>query len=379
MKIYLVGGAVRDVLLNQKVSEKDWVVVGATPKEMLKRGFKQVGKHFPVFLHPVTNEEYALARTERKTSHGYHGFKFDTSPNVTIEEDLKRRDLSINAIAQDERGALIDPWGGQRDIKARLIRHVSRAFVEDPVRILRVARFTARFESLGFNIAPETLNLMQHMVANGEVDYLVAERVWQETVKAFATGRPSIYLKALSDIGALARIAPELDNLFHHLADITGKDSIPMDVSLFAAIDRAAKQPPEIVLAILSFYAHRNGVSIDTLSERWKLPSRCRKMIRSAERFDASLKSATDLSSEELLDFITQADAHRDREQFEDLFTAYALSNYEGIDIDPQINRLDRALDALAAIKFDSSLQDLPGEQAKARVRERRLQALNSL
>ena len=379
MKVYLVGGAVRDVLLNQKVSEKDWVVVGATPKEMLNRGFKQVGKHFPVFLHPITNEEYALARTERKTSHGYHGFKFDTSPNVTIEEDLKRRDLSINAIAQDERGALIDPWGGQRDIKARLIRHVSRAFVEDPVRILRVARFTARFESLGFNIAPETLNLMQQMVANGEVDYLVAERVWQETVKAFATGRPSIYLKTLSNVGALARIAPELDNLLHHLADITGKDNIPMDVSLFAAIDRAPKHPPEILLAILSFYAHRNGLSIDTLSERWKLSSRCGKMIRSAERFDTPLKSATDLSSEELLDFITQADAHRDHEQFDDLLTAYTLSNYEGIDIDPQINRLNRALDALVAVKFDSSLQDLPGEQAKARVRERRLQALNSL
>ena len=217
------------------------------------------------------------------------------------------------------------------------------------------------------------------MAANGEVDYLVAERVWQETVKAFATGRPSIYLKTLSAAGALARIAPELNNLFHHLADITGKDNIPMDVSLFAAIDRAPKQPTQILLAILSFYAHRNEASINTLSERWKLPSRCRKMIRSAERFDASLKSVTDLSSEELLDFITRADAYRDREQFDDLLTAYALSNYEGIDIDPQINRLNRALDALIAVKFDSSLQDLPGEQAKARVREQRLQALNSL
>ena len=177
MKIYLVGGAVRDTLLNQEVLEKDWVVVGATPREMLKRGFKQVGKHFPVFIHPRTGEEYALARTERKTSHGYHGFRFNTSPNVTIKDDLKRRDLTINAIAQDADATLIDPWGGQQDIKARLLKHVSHAFVEDPVRVLRVARFAARFESLGFTIAPETLNLMRQMVANGEVDYLVAERV----------------------------------------------------------------------------------------------------------------------------------------------------------------------------------------------------------
>ena len=379
MKIYLVGGAVRDVLLNQKVSEKDWVVVGATPREMLKRGFKQVGKHFPVFLHPKTNEEYALARTERKTSHGYHGFTFDTSPNVTIEDDLKRRDLTINAIAQDESGVLIDPWGGQQDIKARLIKHVSQAFVEDPVRILRIARFTSRFESLGFSIAPETLNLMQKMVTEGEVDYLVAERVWQETVKAFATGRPSIYLKTLSDVGALARIAPELNSLFHHLADISGKADIAMDVFLFAAIDQAPKHSPEILLAIMSFYAHRNGVSINTLGERWKLPGHCKKMIRAAERFDISLKSATNLSSEELLDFITRADALRNREQFQDLLTAYTLSNYEGIPVDPQINHLNRALDALTAIKFDSSLQDLPGEQAKARVRKQQLKVLNSL
>ena len=379
MKIYLVGGAVRNVLLNQKVSEKDWVVVGATPKEMLKQGFKQVGKHFPVFIHPRTNEEYALARAECKTGHGYHGFAFDTSPNITIEEDLRRRDLTINAIAQDAGGELIDPWGGQRDIKARLLRHVSNAFSEDPVRILRVARFAARFESLGFSIAPETLNLMQQMVANGEADYLVAERVWQETAKAFVTGRPSIYLKTLLDIGALARVAPELNNLFHHLAGIVDKDDIPLDTSLFAAIDQAPKHPPEILLAILAFYAHRNGVSISTLGERWKLSSRCRKMIRSVERFDASLKSATDLSSEELLDFLTQADAIRNREQSQNLLTAYSLSNYEGIHITPQINHITRALDALATVKFDSNLQNLPGKQAKIRVREQQLEALNSL
>ena len=379
MKIYLVGGAVRDALLNQKVSEKDWVVVGATPKEMLKQGFKQVGKHFPVFIHPRTGEEYALARTERKTSHGYHGFKFNTSPNVTIEDDLKRRDLTINAIAQDADGTLIDPWGGQQDIKAHLLRHVSHAFVEDPVRILRVARFAARFEALGFTIAPETLNLMQEMVANGEVDYLVAERVWQETAKAFATGRPSIYLKTLLDVGALARIAPELDNFFHQLADSADKDNISMSTSLFDAIDQAPKHVPDILLAILSFCAHRIGVSISTLSERWKLPSRYQKIICLAEKSDTSLKSAADLSNEELLDFLTQADALRDREQLQNLLTAYELSNFENICLTAPINRITHALDTVAAVKFDSSLQDLPGEQAKAQVRKKYLEALNSL
>ncbi len=369
----------RDTLLNQKVSEKDWVVVGATPKEMLKRGFKQVGKYFPVFIHPRTGEEYALARTERKTSHGYHGFKFNTSPNISIEDDLKRRDLTINAIAQDSDGTLIDPWGGQQDIKACLLRHVSHAFVEDPVRVLRVARFAARFESLGFTIAPETLNLIQEMVANGEVDYLVAERVWQETAKAFATGRPSIYLKTLLGVGALARIAPELDNFFHHLANSAGKDNIPMSTSLFDAIDQAPKHVPDILLAILSFYAHRIGLSINTLSERWKLPSRCQKIIRLAEKSDISLKSAADLSNEELLDFLNQADALRDREQLQNLLTAYELSNFENICLTAPINRITLALDTVAAVKFDSSLQDLPGEQAKAQVRKKYLEALNSL
>ena len=379
MKIYLVGGAVRDTLLNQKVSEKDWVVVGATPEEMLKRGFKKVGKYFPVFIHPKTGEEYALARTERKTSHGYHGFTFNTSPHITIEDDLKRRDLTINAIAQDADGTLIDPWGGQQDIKARLLRHVSHTFVEDPVRVLRVARFAARFESLGFTIAPETLNLIQEMVANGEVDYLVAERVWQETAKAFATGRPSIYLKTLLDVGALARIAPELDNFFHHLADSADKDNISMSTFLFDAIDQAPKHMPDILLAILSFYAHRIGVSINTLSERWKLPSRCQKIIRLAEKSDTSLKSAADLSNEELLDFLTQTDALRDREQLQNLLTAYELSNFENICLAAPINRITCALDTVAAVKFDSSLQDLPGAQAKAQVRKKYLEALNSL
>ena len=211
MKCYIVGGAVRDRLLGLPVKDRDWVVVGATPDAMLARGFKPVGKDFPVFLHPHTHEEYALARTERKVGRGYHGFTFHAAPDVTLEEDLIRRDLTINAIAQDDDGTLIDPYGGVADVQAGVLRHVSPAFAEDPVRILRLARFAARF---GFAVAPETQTLMQQMVANGEVDALVAERVWQELAKGLMTDTPSRMLLTLRDCGALARLLPEVDALF---------------------------------------------------------------------------------------------------------------------------------------------------------------------
>ena len=379
MKIYLVGGAVRDALLDQKVLEKDWVIVGAQTEEMLKLGFKQVGKQFPVFIHPKTNEEYALARTECKTSHGYHGFEFDTSPNISLEADLKRRDLTINAIAQDEKGVLIDPWGGQHDIAGRVIRHVSNAFVEDPVRVLRVARFAARFKMLGFKIAPETLVLMKQMVEKGEVDYLVAERVWQETAKAFTTDHPSVYLKILLQVGALVRIAPELNGLLHCIADISGKDNTCMDVGLFVAIDKVPKHLPEVLLAILSFYAYRNGVSIKTLSKRWKLSSQCSWMIEAAERFDELFRSVTNLSKAALLDLFGWADAIRKRGRFENFLMAYELSDYEGVDAKRNIDYMTRALDALAGIKFGPNLKGLSGKQAKEHMRKLQLKAINSL
>ena len=379
MKIYLVGGAVRDALLGQKVVERDWVVVGATPKEMLRRGFKQVGKHFPVFIHPKTNEEYALARTERKTSHGYHGFEFDTSPNISIEADLKRRDLTINAIAQDENGTLVDPWGGQVDIAQRTFRHISDNFVEDPVRILRVARFAARFNTLGFNIAPKTLELMRQMVVDGEADYLVAERVWQETVKAFATDCPSVYLQVLLRVGALAGVAPELDDALRRIADISDKGNRNITECLFRTLDQAPKHSPEILLAILSFYAHRNGGSLNTLSERWKLPRHCKWMINAAESFDDSLKSASALPSEALLDFLERADAVRRPERFRALLLAYQLSNYENADIKGDIEHMTRALGALAAVKFDANVKEVEGGFAKMRARELKLEALSSL
>ncbi|HHJ80914.1 MAG TPA: multifunctional CCA addition/repair protein, partial [Candidatus Tenderia electrophaga] len=214
MQIYQVGGAVRDKLLGLPVKDHDWVVVGATPDEMRQQGYRQVGKDFPVFLHPQTHEEYALARTERKTGPGYTGFTFHAAVDVSLEEDLIRRDLTINAIAMAEDGSITDPFNGQRDLQQKVLRHVSPAFSEDPVRILRIARFYARFAPLGFTIADETLSLMQTMVSHGEVDTLVAERVWQESQRALGEQQPRAFFETLRHCGALARIFPELDALF---------------------------------------------------------------------------------------------------------------------------------------------------------------------
>ena len=214
MKIYLVGGAVRDEQLGIPHTERDWCVVGATPDELTALGYRRVGKDFPVFLHPETGEEYALARTERKTSPGYHGFDFDCSRSVTIEDDLLRRDLTINAIAKDTDGNIVDPHGGMADIERRVLRHVSAAFAEDPVRVLRVAKFAARYRSLGFDIAPETMQLMQRMVKDGEVDALVPERVWKETESALAGRSIRTYFEVLRECGALRVLFPEVDALF---------------------------------------------------------------------------------------------------------------------------------------------------------------------
>ena len=214
MKAYLVGGAVRDTLLNLPVRERDWVVIGETPEAMIARGYIEVGKDFPVFLHPETKDEYALARIERKTTHGYKGFAVHATPDVSMTDDLMRRDLTINAMALLDNGEIFDPYGGQEDLRNRIFRHISPAFCEDPVRVLRIARFCARYQHLGFSIAPETQQLMREMVAQGEIDYLVPERVWAETVKALGEQSPAAYFRALKDCKALARIFPELDKLF---------------------------------------------------------------------------------------------------------------------------------------------------------------------
>jgi tRNA nucleotidyltransferase (CCA-adding enzyme) len=244
MQIYLVGGAVRDKLLNRPVVDHDHVVVGAMPENLLALGYKPVGKDFPVFLHPETGEEYALARTERKSGRGYHGFVFQADPTITLEQDLARRDLTINAIAADEHGALTDPYGGVRDIEARMLRHVSPAFVEDPVRVLRVARFAARFAPLGFTVAPETMTLMRQMVADGEVDHLVPERVWAETRKALGEPQPSAFLRVLRECGALAVLFPEVDALYGVPQRAEFHPEIDTGVHVQMVLDAAAQLAP---------------------------------------------------------------------------------------------------------------------------------------
>ncbi|MFP9458739.1 multifunctional CCA addition/repair protein [Pectobacterium brasiliense] len=246
MKIYLVGGAVRDSLLGLPVTEKDWVVVGATPENLLEQGYQQVGKDFPVFLHPISRDEYALARTERKSGKGYTGFVCHAAPDVTLEQDLLRRDLTINAIARTERGDLIDPYHGRRDLDNRVLRHVSNAFSEDPLRVLRVARFAARFAHLGFQIAEETMALMQKMAHEGELAYLTPERVWKETEKALGTSSPDVYFQVLRDCGALAVLFPEIDNLYGVPAPAKWHPEIDTGIHTMMTVAMAARLSPEI-------------------------------------------------------------------------------------------------------------------------------------
>ena len=214
MKTYLVGGAVRDKLLDYPSDENDWVVVGGSPQKMIDLGYQPVGQDFPVFINPKSGEEYALARTERKSGHGYQGFSFHTAPDISLEDDLVRRDLTINAMAEDENGEIIDPYGGRQDLNDKLLRHVSDAFTEDPLRVLRVARFAARYHHMGFTIAPETMALMQNLVSSGELAHLVAERLWKETERALCERSPDIYIQVLRDCGALAQLFPEVEKLF---------------------------------------------------------------------------------------------------------------------------------------------------------------------
>jgi tRNA nucleotidyltransferase (CCA-adding enzyme) len=244
MDIYLVGGAVRDQLLHRPVVDRDWVVVGATPEDMLAAGYKAVGKDFPVFLHGETKEEYALARTERKTGRGYHGFAFHADPSVTVEQDLERRDLTINAIAQRDDGSLVDPFGGVADIASRTLRHVSDAFLEDPVRLLRVARFAARYAPLGFRVADETMALMRRMVDDGEIDHLVPERVWTETRKALAEPAPAVFLRVLRQSGALRVLFPEVDALYGVPQRPEFHPEVDTGIHIELVLDAAARLAP---------------------------------------------------------------------------------------------------------------------------------------
>ena len=304
MKIYTVGGAVRDQLLGLPVKDRDYVVVGATPDDMLRRGFRPVGKDFPVFLHPQTQEEYALARTERKTAPGYRGFVFHTAPDVTLEEDLVRRDLTINAIAQAEDGSLTDPFGGIADIQNKVFRHVSDAFGEDPVRILRLARFAARFHH--FTVAPATMALMRQMVLDGEVDALVAERVWQEVAKGLMESRPSRMFTVLQECGALARILPEL----------------VLSASLLQGIDRAAGAGHALCVRFAVLMLAVPVAQIHALSERLRVPNDCRELAVMAAREQAAVTGALALGAEELVRLCERCDGLRKPQRFEQMLQA---------------------------------------------------------
>ena len=335
MKIYAVGGAVRDELLGLPVQDRDYVVVGATPDEMVALGYRPVGKDFPVFLHPETHEEYALARTERKTARGYHGFEFYTAPDVTLEQDLARRDLTINAIARDEDGNLIDPFNGADDLSAGLLRHVSPAFSEDPVRILRLARFAARF---GFDIAPETDALMREMVANGEVDALVPERVWQELSRGLMEARPSRLLEILHECGALQRVAPELDGLF----DEPGRAQAALH-----ALDAAAagNEPVEVRFAALA--RGLDPYAVEALADRLKPPTACRDLALLAARHANAVADAEELSDEAIFELLNAADAWRRPERFSQLLRASIAGERAG---GKALRRLERARAAAAAV-----------------------------
>ncbi|MFK8260510.1 multifunctional CCA addition/repair protein [Erwinia sp. AnSW2-5] len=267
MKTYLVGGAVRDGLLNLPVKDKDWVVVGASPQQMLDLGFEQVGRDFPVFLHPETHEEYALARTERKSGSGYTGFVCYSAPDVTLEQDLARRDLTINAIAQDDEGHYYDPYGGRDDLENRLLRHVSEAFNEDPLRVLRVARFAARYAHLNFHIASDTLALMQSMAESGELSHLTPERVWKETEAALQTRNPQVFFQVLRDCGALAVLFPELDNLYGVPAPAKWHPEIDTGVHTLMTLAMAAQLSPELEIRFATLF-HDVGKAL-TPPEKW--------------------------------------------------------------------------------------------------------------
>ncbi len=341
MQIYLVGGAVRDRLLGLPVKERDWVVVGATPDQMDALGYRRVGVSFPVYLHPQTGEEHALARTERKTGPGYRGFSVDADAGVTLEDDLRRRDLTINAMAQDSAGQIIDPYDGQADLAARLLRHVSPAFREDPVRILRAARFAARFEPLGFSVAPETLQLMREMVAAGEAEALVAERVWQETELALATPRPDVFFDVLRACGALAVVFPEVNALWGVPQPAQWHPEIDTGVHLLMALQASARLSPrpEVRFAVLvhdlgkgttpsrfwprhTGHEERSAGLVRALCERLGAPNRFRDLGVAVARYHGLAHRALELRPATLLSVLEGVDALRRPERLDDFLAA---------------------------------------------------------
>ncbi|MFT7721321.1 MAG: multifunctional CCA addition/repair protein [Roseateles sp.] len=401
---YLVGGAVRDRLLGLPVQDRDWVVVGASPQQLLDAGYQPVGKDFPVFLHPGTHEEVALARTERKTAAGYHGFAFHAAPDVTLEQDLARRDLTLNAMAEDAAGRLIDPYGGQRDIAARVLRHVSPAFAEDPVRILRLARFAARFAD--FTVAPETLALMRGMVAAGEVDALVPERVWQELSRGLMERRPSRMLAVLREAGALQRLLPEVEALFGVPQPEAHHPEIDTGVHLLMVLDQCAAQatPLAVRYACLCHDLGKGTTRPEELprhighegrserlarqvSARWKVPTDCRELAELVAREHTHVHQSGAFGPEARLRLLERCDAWRRPQRFAELLWACECDARGRLGLEdrayPQRARLLADLAAtrqvdLAAASAAALARGARGPDVGRAVRAARLQALRS-
>jgi tRNA nucleotidyltransferase (CCA-adding enzyme) len=403
MQVYLVGGAVRDRLLGREVRERDWVVVGATPAELERLGYIPVGRDFPVFLHPVTKEEHALARLERKVAPGYRGFTTAFSPDVTLEDDLRRRDLTINAMAEDTAGNLIDPHGGLGDLQSRRLRHVSEAFAEDPVRILRVARFAARYAPLGFTVAEETRALMRRMVEAGEAHALVAERVWAETEKALGEAQPDVFISVLRDCGALKVVYPELDALFGVPQPEKWHPEIDTGVHQLLALREAVKLGGGVAVrfAVLmhdlgkgvtpaevlpSHHGHEDaGVElVEQLATRLRVPNQLRELAVITARYHTHVHRALELRADTVLRTLEGCDALRRPERFADLLLACEADargrkGFESRDY-PQRAFFATARERAASVVLsEEERQGLSGEQIGQELRRRRIVAIEAL
>ena len=402
MKVYLVGGAVRDEILGIPVAERDWCVVGSTPDELLALGYKPVGKDFPVFLHPESGEEYALARTERKTGAGYHGFQFHADPEVTIEEDLRRRDLTVNAIAIDEQGAVVDPFDGVADIESRVLRHVSDAFVEDPVRILRVAKFAARFAALGFTIADATIALMSKMVASGEVDALVPDRVWKETEAALTADNPQVFFDVLRRCGALHRLYPEIDSLFGVPQTPKWHPEIDCGIHSMMVLEQASKLSPDgdVRFAALvhdlgkastdkkllpAHHGHeqRSVKLVRKLATRLPVPNAYRDLALLVAEFHGHCHRAFELKASTLLRVLRRTDAFRRPERFEKFVVACEADarGRSGLEDTPypQADYLRGALQSAIGVSAEEfSKGNLSGAEIGQAVEDARIRALDS-
>lgn len=403
MKIYKVGGAVRDRLLGLPVKDTDWVVVGATPEEMIVNGYQQVGRDFPVFLHPETKQEYALARTERKTAPGYKGFRVHAAPDVTLEDDLIRRDLTINAMAETPDGELIDPFGGAGDIRNRHLRHVSPAFAEDPVRILRVARFAARFVPLGFQVAPETTRLMRDMVEAGEVDALVPERVWTELVRSLAETQPSQFFEVLRSCGALAVLFPEIDRLFGVPQPRQHHPEIDSGIHVLQVLDHAATSTDDLRVRFAALvhdlgkgetpadewprhisHEEKSVELIRSLCRRMRAPNEYRDLAILAARYHTRCHRAAELRPGTLLETLESLDAFRRPERLEQfLITCEADSTSRPGFEDKGYPQADIFRNALqAARNVDTSVlinEGYEGERLAAELKRRRIAAIAAL